>query len=412
MILRILLLLVGAILLSSCKKVDLNKVPPKSDKLGYKWNEGPKSSQATGEEGFKPISYKQPLAPGLVFIEGGTFIMGGGEKDINYDMSNRERQVTVHSFYIDETEVANIDWKHFIHFLEKDSGPEKARWYYPDTTVWYRDLAYNEPFVEYYYQNPAFNMYPVVGVNWYQANDYCKWRTSIYNEKLKDEAKEGTTPILSPNYRLPTEAEWEYAARGLLEQQNYPWEGKSLRNAKGRFRANFKRGRGDYAGRSNAADNTRLVEGLNDGYMIPNPVKAFMPNDFGLYNMAGNVAEWTMDTYRTLAYEDVEDFQPFRRKGDVEDQLEKDIDYSKENSLLMARPYKKPTNPNAYDAATYHPVERDAQDRVKVYRGGSWKDIAYYLTCGARRFWFADSSSSTIGFRCAMIRVGSPSLKY
>lgn len=412
MVLRLLLLGFIAIAMFSCKKTDLNKVPDRSEKIGYKWTEGPQSSNATGEEnGFQPMSYSQPLAPGLVFIEGGTFIMGGGEKDINYDMSNRERQVTVHSFYIDATEIANVEWKTFVHFIKADSSEEKARWYFPDTAVWYRDLAYNEPFVEYYYQNPAFNMYPVVGINWYQANDYCKWRSTIYNETLKDNAKDENNIVLSPQYRLPTEAEWEYAARGLLEQQNYPWEGKSLRNAKGRFRANFKRGRGDYAGRSNYAENTRLIEGLNDGYMIPNPVRQFAPNDFGLYNMAGNVSEWTLDSYRTLAFEDNEDFQPFRRKGDVSDPLERDTEYSRDRSLLVQRNYKDPVE-GAYDQKAYHPVERDAADRVKVYRGGSWKDIAYYLTCGSRRFWYADSSSSSIGFRCAMIRVGSPSLKY
>lgn len=272
-------------------------------------------------------------------------------------------------------------------------------------------LGLQRAFVEYYFQNPAFNMYPVVGISWFQANDYCRWRTGIYNQQLKDKSKGKEEPVYSPQYRLPTEAEWEYAARGLLEQENYPWAGKSLRNAEGRFRANFKRGRGDYAGRSNYADNTRLVEGLNDGYMIPAPVRAYFPNDFGLFNMAGNVAEWTMDTYRVLAFEDFEDFQPYRRKGDVSDKQEDDKDGYKEpsRSILAARP---PYTPGKYNPGLLNKVPTDPEDKVKVYRGGSWKDIAYYLTCGARRFWFADSSASTIGFRCAMNRVGSPSLKY
>lgn len=143
-----------------------------------------------------------------------------------------------------------------------------------------------------------------------------------------------------------------------------------------------------------------MVEGLNDAYMIPAPVKAFMPNDFGLYNMAGNVAEWTLDTYRVLAYEDVDDFNPYRRKGRVtypfDDQITSDFTYDKERSLLYN------PDPNA-------PVTNDEFDNVKVYRGGSWADVAYWITCGTRRFLNADSSKATIGFRCAMIKVGDPS---
>lgn len=386
--------LLSTALMHGCKQ-DLNMVGSSSGKTGLKYGAGP-----GGSDGFQPVKYAhQPTAPGLVFIEGGTFHMGGGEKDIAYAMDNRERQVTVNSFYIDEVETANVDWKEFVFYYSRDSGEDRAKEYLPDTTVWFRDLAYNEPFVELYYQNPAFNNYPVVGITWYQANDYCKWRTTIVNSELQAKDPEA---VLQPKYRLPTEAEWEYAARGLLEQENYPWEGKSLRNQKGEFMANFKRGRGDYAGRSNYAGNSRLIEGLNDRYMVPGPVRAYWPNDFGLYNMAGNVAEWTFDTYRLLAFEDVEDFQPYRRKGDVTDPLEQDNKYGSKSGHPLSMLYNP--GPNSDQEGEW--------DRIKVYRGGAWKDIAYYLTCGSRRFWNADSSASYIGFRCAMSRVGSPSLKY
>jgi len=351
------------------------------------------SGMRYSEENFQPRDYAgQETAPGLVFIEGGTFHMGGTENDIAYDRDNRTRQVTVASYYIDETEVANVDWKEFLFYIQRDSGEEKYDQLYPDTSVWYRDLAYNDPYVQYYFQHDGFNMYPVVGVSWYQCQEFCKWRTTIVNNQLTEKDPEA---VLFPRYRLPTEAEWEYAARGLLEQQLYPWEGKSLRNIEGRFLANFKRGRGDYAGRSDKGGSL-LVEGLNDQYMIPAPVGGpFPPNDFGLFHMSGNVSEWTEDTYRVLAYEDNEDLNPFRRKGDVNDPWQYDDDYREQQLSLL------------YNPGEGNPGEGD-HDRVKVYRGGSWADVAYYLTTGSRRFFNADSSSALIGFRCAMTRVGRP----
>lgn len=331
-------------------------------------------------------------APGMIFVQGGTFIMGGGEKDIEHAMNNRERQLTVHSFYMDETEIANVDWKEFLWYINKDSGEAMFSKLYPDTNVWLRDLAFNDPYTQYYYSHDAFNTYPVVGINWHQANEYCKWRTAIVNKTRLDEDPES---FLYPAYRLPTEAEWEYAARGLLEEENYPWEGKSLRDAKGRFRANFKRGRGDYAGWAGG-------NGLHftDSYMITAPVKSFYPNDFGLYNMAGNVAEWTMDTYRSLSMEDNEDLNPARRKGKTEIRQDEWLD-----DVVYGEPGMGP------QSLLWNPdpnVTGNVFDNVKVYRGGSWADVAYYLTPGSRRFYNADSSSAMIGFRSAMIRLGSP----
>lgn len=390
-------------------KSDINRVGKSSSKTGASYRE---------DENFNPKDFKGPeTAPGLVFVEGGTFIMGGGEKDLAYNWDNRERQVTVSSFYMDETEVSNVEWKEFIVHVLQDSGQEKYNALLPDTNVWYKDLAYNDPYISYYFQHEGFNTYPVVGVNWYQANEYCKWRTAFVNKLKKEDDEEA---VLYPAYRLPSEAEWEYAARGGLEQQNYPWEGKYMRYTRGKtqgqFGANFKRGRGDYAGRSNQGASRNQVEGLNDGYMITAPVRAFLPNDYGLYNMAGNVAEWTFDTYRVLSYEDVDDLNPGRRRGETRDQQTTDVTYRGVEEPNLQSLLFNPDNPSTYtptpEAATRgfrtNKVEPSAWDRVKVYRGGSWSDVAYYLTTGSRRFFDADSASSTIGFRCAMIRVGSP----
>jgi sulfatase modifying factor 1 len=155
---------------------NINFVGKNSTKTGLKYNE---------EGGFQVRNFKgMDPAPGLVFVQGGTYIMGGGEKDIEFAMSNRERQVTVHSFYIDETEIANVDYKEFLWYILKDSGEVMHRQLYPDTTVWLRDLAFNDPYTQYYYAHEAFNTYPVVGVNWHQANEYAKWRTVIVNKTI------------------------------------------------------------------------------------------------------------------------------------------------------------------------------------------------------------------------------------
>jgi formylglycine-generating enzyme len=376
--------LVGTMTSCSNKNAKMNQVGSMNKKTGVKYKD------VDGiEEKYKLKFKEKDVAPGLVFIPGGTMMMGASEKDIQYAQDNRTRQITVQSFYIDETEVANVDWKLFLYDIEGSEGAEKIKELHPDTLVWRRDLGFNEPLVENYWQHPAFNMYPVVGVTWHQANEYCKWRTKKVNEQ---KAEKDENAILYPSYRLPTEAEWEYAARGLQESEVYSWEGKSLRNNKGKFIANFKRGRGDYAGW--AGDN-----GMHwtDNYSVTAPVTEFPPNDFGLYNMSGNVAEWTQDTYRVLGLEDVEDLNPYRRRGKTEyrpDQWLDDFNYTAKNSLLF--------HPDAKVAGG------EVYDNVKVYRGGSWADVAYFLSPGARRYYNADSSSAMIGFRCAMIKVGSP----
>jgi len=379
-------------LMSCSNKRKLNRVGKTSKKTGVKY------SKKNGFMPKKPKNYQK--VPGMVLITGGTFIMGGSDKDIEYSADNRNRQVTVQSFYMDQEEVANVDWKEFLYHVENGSpGSEminmKLEDLYPDTLLWARDLAFNEPLVHSYFQHPSFDTYPVVGVTWHQANEYCKWRTSFVNQQRKGKKgkKGGENAVDYPDFRLPTEAEWEYAARGLLQGELYPWEGKSLRKRNGELRANFKRGRGDYAGWAGGSG-----KHMSDEYVTPAPVGSFDANNFDLYNMGGNVAEWCQDTYRVLSYEDVDDLNPFRRRGKTVIKPNSWLDddtYDTEMSLLYN------PDPNA-------PEGSGEFDNVKVYRGGSWYDIAYYLSPGVRRYFPADSASNTIGFRCAMIKTGSP----
>ena len=376
------------VLLSSCKKSRPTAENPGSQ------------SSATGLEynsdgGFQVNDYQgQPEGPNLVFIEGGRSTLGSFEEDILNSRDNIERTVTVASFYMDATEVSNINWIEYLHYVKLDSSREFYLSALPDTTVWTSDLAFNDPYKDHYLRYPGFRFYPVVGVSWLQANDYCKWRTSMVNIKLAEDAgvevpaESGgrialETGVVLPDYRLPTEAEWEYAAQGLIgtqwldenqtHQRVYPWDGHSVRNPYGKqmgyFLANFKRGRGDYAG---------IAGKLNDGAMITSYVYEFPPNDYGLYDMAGNVNEWVQDLYRPLSFQDVDDLNPVRRDGTL-DEADK-YDSENFNSLI--------------------------NDKVRVYKGGSWKDVAYWMSPGTRRFLDQDSSTATIGFRCAMIRAG------
>ncbi len=396
------LLVVTSIIITSCSEKNPTSVKPgkSSTTTGQKF--GAKRKNGEGET-FETKKFKgQPAGPGLVFIEGGRHILGSFEEDVETTRNNVERTVTVHSFFMDEAEITNLNWLEYLHLLQLDSGQDIYDEALPDTTVWAQRLAYNDPYVKYYFRYPGFRVYPVVGVSWKQASDYSIWRTNIVNNDLaqKDGDKETKalaeanepvpleSGVVLPGYRLPTEAEWEYAAKGLIgtqyldENQDYarlyPWDGHSLRNPYGKemgtMLANYKRGRGDYAGISGA---------LNDAAMITCSVYANPPNDFGLYNMAGNVNEWVQDVFRPLTFEDLsfdDDLNPFRR-DDYKDEVGQ---------------YDKVGN-----------FETLIDNKSRIYKGGSWRDISYWLAPGTRRYIDEDSCTATIGFRCAMIKAGT-----
>ena len=343
------------------------------------------------ETGFVVPDYSgQVPGPNQVLIEGGRAVLGTYEEDVFYSHDNIERTVTVTSFFLDETEIANIHWLEYLNDLKRSDtvSEEVYNNALPDTSVWFKELAFNTPYVDNYLRYPGFRYYPVVGVSWEQANDYCNWRTAVvnYDRTVRylgkdEEPEEGYIPpiesgVLLPSFRLPTEAEWEYAAYGQIGNQwldemqthrrLYPWNGKTIRSSTrgsvGKFRANFKRGRGDYAG---------IAGALNDRGFITVNVYEYEPNDFGLYNMSGNVNEWVYDIYRPLTYTDVEDLNPLRQT----EALDPEGLYNQRQDLI--------------------------NNTSRVYKGGSWADQARWLSPGMRRFMAQDSSSATVGFRCA-----------
>ncbi len=448
-------------------------------------------SQVTGWEyndpdwgGFEVRDYVgQETGPGLVFIEGGTFLMGNPEQDIAYSWDAIPRRVTVMSFYMDETEIANVHYREYLYWLWRVFGtdfPDIPRRALPDTFAWRDPMAYNEPLVKYYFRHPAFNFYPVVGVSWVQATEFCKWRTDRVNEMiliregflqpnpnqvnednfnteaylygqyegmvgryLPDLNPTGTGErrvrmedgYLLPDYRLPTEAEWEYAAwamKGTLlapgeemwvNRRVFPWDGYGLRYPVhggwwGAFLANFKRGAGDYMG---------IAGALNDAACPTSHIFSFMPNDFGLYNMAGNVAEWVADVYRPRTPLDAHDLNAFRGNvfmklaTDEEGMpLEKDsmgriryIPVTEEENINRLN-YKKSDYRDFLDGdamseiAYQHGKTTLINNELRVYKGGSWADGPYWLVPGTRRYLDQNQSLATLGFRCAMARVGSP----
>ena len=497
------ILLSGILVLGSCAK-------ERSPITAWEYN-NPKNG------GFEVIPYEeQETGPGLVLVQGGTFTMGRCEQDVTYDWNAIPKRVTVSSFYMDQTEVRNLDYLEYIYW----TGRVFAANFYdvwkkalPDTLVWRDRLAFNEPYVEYYLRHPAYRDYPVVGINWLQASDFCAWRTDRVNEFIliregildhtptptendyfnTDEYLSGkwqgtvVTPLHSmspdggdravrmedgiflPRYRLPTEAEWEFAAYGLIgntigeritDRRLYPWNGHGTRNPDekflGQMQANYQRSNGDMMGTAGS---------LNDAGDITTPVYSYWPNDYGLYNMAGNVSEWVMDTYRPLSPEDKSDFRPFRgnvfktqiRDADgivINDTIKYDADSNiisipgmvrwrdvttaiADDNLDERRNYKYADNINyldgdvktqasglsgnswteGYDAANPKPesngmyeyeVTSLINDKARVYKGGSWKDRAYWMVPGTRRFLDQRQSTAWIGFRCAMTRVGSP----
>jgi gliding motility-associated lipoprotein GldK len=387
--------------------------------------------QLTGTAG-RPV-WRESVPYGMVAVPNGTLTLGLSDQDVTFELTARPKQVSIHSFYMDATEITNNEYRQFVdyvkdslahtileHFVETNadaevvSGTQPIDWkkkidyknpevvnqlnamylspdqwingkkeidvaklvykydymkykqaafakfnrnkdrkqyikpetvdVYPDTMVWVRDFtySYNEPMTRQYFSHPAFDDYPVVGVRWDQANAFSHWRTRFLEDYLISRKKSMIDP-----FRLPSEHEWEYAARGGKKSAPYPWGGPYTRNQKGCLMANFKPVRGNYQ---------------DDGGFYTVRTDSYFPNDYGLYNMAGNVAEWTSSAFYENSYTFVHDMNPDMK-----------YDHNKLDNETMKR---------------------------KVLRGGSWKDVAFLIQNGTRSYEYADSSKSYIGFRC------------
>ncbi|MGE5518302.1 MAG: SUMF1/EgtB/PvdO family nonheme iron enzyme [Candidatus Dadabacteria bacterium] len=371
--------------------------------------------------------YILPKPFGMVYVPQGTFHMGPSDEDPAYAFSARNRSMSISGFWMDATEVTNNEYRQFVQWVRDSIAAKKlgyvkktadndeavdwakmrtVKWndpkvleqlndlilspedrifgkkeidaskiiyhsetfdlkesakrenagkarstfiikkdvpIYPDTLVWIRDFAYsyNEPMTKRYFNHPAFGNYPVVGVNWKMATAFCEWRTQYLNSWLDSKKR-----VQESDFRLPSEGEWEYAARGGRSQSMFPWGNYYLRNKKGCLLANFKPGRGNYP---------------EDGGFYTVRADAYWPNDFGLYCMSGNVAEWTSSIYYEGGYTFQHDMNP-------------DVRWN-----------AKETDP--------------PKMKRKVLRGGSWKDVGYYLQSGTRTYEYQDSTKSYIGFR-------------
>lgn len=368
--------------------------------------------------------YKAPIPIGMVYVPSGVLKMGASDQDVRGRNDALIRTVQMTGFYMDATEISNAEYRQFTEwvrdsiahtllgdFKDNPDGTQKldmskrinwrdqevqdqlstlyipadqSGWgqkefdntklvyhytaydyeaaianpgqpaknfinefnqsVYPDTTVWMRQFSYsyNEPIARQYNWFGAFDNYPVVGVNYNQANAFCNWRTGLWRAE-----REKARQYFEGQFMLPNEMQWEWAARGGRNESPYPWGGPYLVNKKGCYLANFKPQRGNYAA---------------DGGLYTVPVNKYWPNDYGLYNMAGNVSEWTSSPYVGNAYTMVADVNP-----NVDTRI-------------------KATDPEWM--------------KRKVVRGGSWRDVAYYLQVSTRDWEYADTAKAYLGFRC------------
>ncbi|HKR05347.1 MAG TPA: SUMF1/EgtB/PvdO family nonheme iron enzyme [Bacteroidia bacterium] len=374
---------------------------------------------------------------GMVFIPSGSYNMGPSDQDVPYSLVAQSRTVSIHAFYMDNTEITNNEYRQFVewvrdslahrliggdHLIEEGEYGERINWkakikweeeenvetlaelflpeserfyrrkeidtrklnyeyywvdlktaaqrdqreqgktdrsvfikkdiinVYPDTLSWIHDYTYsfNDPITNMYFWHPAYDDYPVIGVTWKQSRAFCIWRTQLLTSYLMTNEE-----TFVQDFRLPTEAEWEYAARGGLDLSPYPWGGPYIRNSRGCFLGNFKPMRGNY---------------LDDGGFYTVKATAYWPNDYGLFCMAGNVSEWCNDAFDESAYNFTHDLNPSY------------VYEVKENDPVVLK--------------------------RKVIRGGSWKDVGFYLQTGTRSYEYQDTAKCYIGFRCVMDFMG------
>ncbi|MGK0414655.1 MAG: sulfatase modifying factor 1 [Polaribacter sp.] len=373
-IFKITLVALTILLLANCKRSNKST----STLTGLSFND-PKNGNYIRGNSFN--DQEPPL--GMVGVEGGSFTMGQVQDDVMFDWNTTPVKMHVRSFYMDEAEVSNSEYFLYVQYMKDVFPPSEEQYKHiytsvlPDTLVWRKSLGNTDILSENYLRHPAYADYPVVGVSWLQANEYCKWRTNAVNLKTlidkghiknifemdsvkpffdtdvfltdasklfdgdstvykkgvgrtvraKGEARAGKDDfqgrkissadgILTQRFRLPTEAEWEFAAKANIEnreynnirgRKKYAWDGKYTRSKSRRSRgdqlANFKQGPGGYSGLSGWS---------SDGADIPNKIKSYPPNAFGLYDMSGNVAEWVADVYRPIIDNDANDFNYFR----------------------------------------------------------------------------------------------------
>ncbi|UBM58405.1 formylglycine-generating enzyme family protein [Marinilongibacter aquaticus] len=347
---KALLLCTPLVFMQSCSFLNKTKERLGMGKSGGGANYDPLGGVTNGEI-IAPArkGYKQTAPAGMVLIPSGSFLMGQADQDVFSSRVSMNKRVTINPFYMDDTEITNNEYRAFVNFMMADSVSVLGEEYimtkiYPDTTVWKKDFTFHngDQMTENYFSSPAFDEYPVVGVTWDAAQYFSDWRTNQYNAYRVE-----NNQFKSPSFRLPSEAEWEWAARGGREGAKYPWGNPYVSNAKGCFMANFKPFRGNYRA---------------DGFAYTAPANAFDPNDFGLYNMAGNVAEWTQDAFS-------ESYMPI-----------------------------------TWDM---NPTFDDPNEPRKVVKGGSWKDVAYFLETGTTTFEYQNVAKSYIGFRNVMDRQGA-----